>query len=164
MFSSFRFCNRISSGSELSTGLYALLVMRDVCSDIKVYGMSPEDYCRLVDLVCDNISAVHFQCQRISRAVFRLMPYTAKLAQHFGKLAQEILWMYVKKMIQRFWKRDPGQNISLSLLMCKSHHFVKGILWDRRWIAPSIGIFPHTCGFFYRNTFLLMKLSNPPSF
>ena len=28
---------------------------------------------------------------------------------------------------------------------------IKGILWDRRWIAPSIGIFPLTCGFFYRN-------------
>ena len=34
---------------------------------------------------------------------------------------------------------------------------VKGILWDRWWIAPSIGIFSHTCGFFfYRNAFLLM--------
>ena len=41
---------------------------------------------------------------------------------------------------------------------------LKGILWDRRWIAPSIGIFSHTRGFFYRNVFLLMKLSNPPSF
>ena len=41
---------------------------------------------------------------------------------------------------------------------------IKGILWDRRWIAPSIGIFSHTCRFSYRNAFLLMKLSNPPSF
>ena len=40
----------------------------------------------------------------------------------------------------------------------------KGILWDRRWIAPSIGIFPQTCWFFYRNAFLILKLSSPPSF
>ena len=42
--------------------------------------------------------------------------------------------------------------------------YIKGILWDRRWIAPSIGIFSHTCGFVYRNAFLLMKLSNPHKF
>ena len=41
---------------------------------------------------------------------------------------------------------------------------LKGILWDRRWSTPSIKIFSHTCWFFYRNAFLLMKLSNPPSF
>ena len=28
---------------------------------------------------------------------------------------------------------------------------LQGILWDRMWIAPSIGIFSHTCWFFYRN-------------
>ncbi|XP_022103466.1 alpha-N-acetyl-neuraminyl-2,3-beta-galactosyl-1,3-N-acetyl-galactosaminide alpha-2,6-sialyltransferase-like [Acanthaster planci] len=38
---------RISSGTEFSSGLYALMIMKDVCSDIKVYGVSPEDYCRL---------------------------------------------------------------------------------------------------------------------
>ena len=42
--------------------------------------------------------------------------------------------------------------------------YIKGTLWDRRWIAPSIGIFPQTCWIFYRNAFLIMKLSNPPSF
>ena len=31
-------------------------------------------------------------------------------------------------------------------------------------VTPSIGFFPHTCGFVYINAFLLMKLSNPPSF
>ena len=36
---------------------------------------------------------------------------------------------------------------------------LKGILWDRRWIVPSIGIFSHTCWSFYRNAFLIMKLS-----
>ena len=40
----------------------------------------------------------------------------------------------------------------------------KGMLWDRRWIAPSIGICPQTWWFVYRNAFLIMKLSNPPSF
>ncbi|XP_072029460.1 alpha-N-acetyl-neuraminyl-2,3-beta-galactosyl-1,3-N-acetyl-galactosaminide alpha-2,6-sialyltransferase-like [Amphiura filiformis] len=34
------------SSSELSTGFYALMVMKDVCSSITVYGMTPEDYCR----------------------------------------------------------------------------------------------------------------------
>ena len=41
---------------------------------------------------------------------------------------------------------------------------LKGILWDRRWIVPSIRIFSHTCWFVYRNAFLIMKLSNPPTF
>ena len=53
------------------------------------------------------------------------------------------------------------------LRRCYWLHFIlrfKGILWDRRWIAPSIDIFPQTCWFFYRNAFLIMKLSNPPSF
>ena len=42
---------------------------------------------------------------------------------------------------------------------------LKGILWiwDSRWIAPSIGIYSHTHIFFYRNAFLLMKLSNQSS-
>ena len=34
---------------------------------------------------------------------------------------------------------------------------------DRRWILPCIGIFPIML-FFYRNAFLIMKLSNPPIF
>ncbi|XP_038064612.1 alpha-N-acetyl-neuraminyl-2,3-beta-galactosyl-1,3-N-acetyl-galactosaminide alpha-2,6-sialyltransferase-like isoform X2 [Patiria miniata] len=38
---------RISSGTEFSSGFHALQIMKDVCSDIKVYGMSPQDYCRL---------------------------------------------------------------------------------------------------------------------
>ena len=42
---------------------------------------------------------------------------------------------------------------------------VKGILWDRRWSPPSIGIFsPHMLIFFYRNAFLIMKLSKLQSF
>ena len=42
---------------------------------------------------------------------------------------------------------------------------LKGIVWDRRWIAPSIGIFsPHMLIFFLRNAFLIIKLSNLPSF
>ncbi|XP_071796903.1 alpha-N-acetyl-neuraminyl-2,3-beta-galactosyl-1,3-N-acetyl-galactosaminide alpha-2,6-sialyltransferase-like [Asterias amurensis] len=39
--------HRLSSGTELSTGLYALMIMKDVCGEINVYGMVPEDYCRL---------------------------------------------------------------------------------------------------------------------
>ena len=30
---------------------------------------------------------------------FPLRPYVAKLAQHFGELAQQILWKGVKKML-----------------------------------------------------------------
>lgn len=37
---------RMSLGAEFSTGLYALMIMKDVCTDIKVYGMTPENYCR----------------------------------------------------------------------------------------------------------------------
>ena len=33
-----------------------------------------------------------------SAAVFPLRPYVAKLAQHFGNLAQQILWKCLKKM------------------------------------------------------------------
>ena len=43
-------------------------------------------------------------------------------------------------------------------------YLLKGILWDRRWIAPSIGISSHTCWFFYGNAFLIIKLSKLPSF
>ena len=46
---------RLSSGTELSTGLYALMIMKDVCGEINVYGMVPEDYCRYV---CPNIHVV----------------------------------------------------------------------------------------------------------
>ena len=35
----------------------------------------------------------------LGEAVFPLMLYVAKLAQHFGKLAQQILWKCVKKML-----------------------------------------------------------------
>ena len=34
----------------------------------------------------------------------------------------------------------------------------QGILWDSKWIAPSIVIYSHTCGFCYRNAFIHMKL------
>ena len=37
---------------------------------------------------------------------------------------------------------------------------IKGILWDRQWSPPSIGISSHTCWYVYRNAFLIMKLSN----
>ena len=41
---------------------------------------------------------------------------------------------------------------------------IKGILWDRRWRAPSIGVCSQTCWFVYRNAFLIMKLRKLPSF
>ena len=44
------------------------------------------------------------------------------------------------------------------------HFVIKGILWNRRWIAPSIGIFSHTCWFFREMHLVIMKLNNPPSF
>ena len=76
----------------------------------------------------------------------------------------------------KFMARDPVEHFILQLLFfanCPNQIFLgknlqfqniyvfKGILWDRRWIAPSIGIFSHTCGFVYRNAFLLLKLSDP---
>ena len=47
------------------------------------------------------------------------------------------------------------------LLLSRS---LKGILWDRQGSPPSIVIFPPKCCFFYRNAFLIMKLSNITSF
>ncbi|XP_002735682.1 alpha-N-acetyl-neuraminyl-2,3-beta-galactosyl-1,3-N-acetyl-galactosaminide alpha-2,6-sialyltransferase-like [Saccoglossus kowalevskii] len=37
--------SRVSTGTEYSTGLYALSVMTDVCNNVVVYGMIPETYC-----------------------------------------------------------------------------------------------------------------------
>ena len=51
--------------------------------------------------------------------------------------------------------------------------YIKGILWDRQWSPPSIGIFPHICrfsfyrnelAFFYRWNTFLMKRSNLHSY
>ena len=72
-------------------------------------------------------------------------------------------------MTEHFWTDKCQKVISKACPLnvfygISSSSRFKGILWDRRWIAPSIGIFSHTCGHFYRNAFLLMKLSNPPSF
>ncbi|XP_077977177.1 alpha-N-acetyl-neuraminyl-2,3-beta-galactosyl-1,3-N-acetyl-galactosaminide alpha-2,6-sialyltransferase-like [Glandiceps talaboti] len=37
--------SRISTGTEYSTGFYALMLMRNLCENIVVYGMIPETYC-----------------------------------------------------------------------------------------------------------------------
>ena len=56
-------------------------------------------------------------------------------------------------------------KIKLQYLFCP--HFIYGL---RKYYEivngspPSIGILPHRCTFFYRNVFLLKKLSNLPSF
>lgn len=38
--------SRISSGTEFSTGLYTISIMKDICNTIVVYGMIPESHCR----------------------------------------------------------------------------------------------------------------------
>ena len=66
----------------------------------------------------------------------------------------------------RLYNNKSKHRIKYKILLNKVHlYFIKGILWDRRWIAPSIGIFfPTDANFVFRNAFLIMKLSNPPSF
>ena len=45
---------------------------------------------------------------------------------------------YEMKLIITVW---------LQIITIFQERLIKGILWDRKWIAPSIGIFSHACGF-----------------
>ena len=83
----------------------------------------------------------------------------------------------VQKKIHRFPNKlwHFHQQTSTFVILLNSHNniqyyvkaksWIKGILWDRKWSPPSIGICSHPrCWFVYRNAFLIMKLSNLPSF
>ncbi|XP_070580546.1 alpha-N-acetyl-neuraminyl-2,3-beta-galactosyl-1,3-N-acetyl-galactosaminide alpha-2,6-sialyltransferase-like isoform X2 [Ptychodera flava] len=59
--------SRISSGTEYSTGFYALMVMKDVCEDITVYGMIPETYCR--DNPSNNIPYSYYETPSLSECL-----------------------------------------------------------------------------------------------
>ena len=56
------------------------------------------------------------------------------------------------------WSIKLNWTTFLTRYTCADDRF-KGILWDRQWSPPSIGIFTHRCWFFYRKAFLTMKLN-----
>ena len=100
-----------------------------------------------------------YNCQTstctISASEIQFIDYLLILIYHSFSCISDHCWFPKYKCLP-YGRRPNWYHISYSAF--------KGILWDRRWIAPSIGIFSHTCGYFYRNAFLIMKLSNPPSF
>ena len=81
----------------------------------------------------------------------------------YYKTIEQIMKDIAHSFLDGYWVKTSyrGQNVKFS--PCRNPR-IKGILWDCRWSPPSIRIYSHTCWFVYRNAFLIMKLSKPPSF
>ena len=93
--------------------------------------------------------------------------------KHFGntfKSWRENVFEHVNKVRSQLAEliynttRNEHDDTLGEIMIRSNQSSVKGILWDRRWSTPSIGISPQICWLVYRNAFLIMKLSNPPSF
>ena len=59
-----------------------------------------------------------------------------------GRLSDSLSLPSYFKMLWWKWMHRYLHYCWFSKSLCNGNMVIKGILWDRRWIAPSIGIFP----------------------
>ena len=105
-------------------------------------------YCHYDKLTLTNRQGFNFK----KRLINWILLYIKEQCYAFCKIGS-IIWNAItdpkKEMIFTHWIYISSMSISIRDLVHSYACFVKGILWDRRWIAPYIGIFfPHMRIFF----------------